>query len=198
MQDHISHVLNKGRIAKTHLMRMRPYCTPAQLLALYKTLVWSALEHGNVCYAHASEVQLRKLDSFQESTLRMLGLTNNILAMSVRRKTAHAAMIFKQTVQRQPPNNTGELFPEAPPDPRAHLRRASTTCHAHQLSIRRSPRDLKIYELFCKPFRTFNSLPADLFPQTQCISQFKRCVTIFFESGKKKKKKKKKKRKKKI
>ena len=183
MQDHINHVLNKGRIAKTHLMRMRPYCTQQQLQSLYKTLMWSALEHGNVCYSHATDVQLRRLDAFQSSTIRMLGLSDNILTLSVRRKTAHAAMIYKQTILHQPPNNTGELFPEAPPDPRSHLRRASTTCHPHQLTVKRSPRDLKIYEQFCNAFRTFNCLPAEVFPPTPCMTNFKRCITAFFELG---------------
>ncbi|ELU16196.1 hypothetical protein CAPTEDRAFT_218215 [Capitella teleta] len=59
-------VLNKGRIAKTHLMRMRPY-TINKSTALYKTLIWSALEQGSACYAHANEAQLTKFELFQKS-----------------------------------------------------------------------------------------------------------------------------------
>ena len=183
MQDHINHVLSKARIAKTHLMRMRPYCNQQQLLALYKTLVWSALEQGSVCYAHATETLHRKLDAFQQSTLRMLRLTPTIYSMTVRRRTAHSAMVYKQSVLQEPPGNTNEFFPVAPPDPRAHLRRTSTTCHPHQLMIPRNSKDLKLYEQFCGPFRTFNSLPTALFPPNPCIGTFKRCVAIFFDSG---------------
>ncbi|ELU06783.1 hypothetical protein CAPTEDRAFT_201282 [Capitella teleta] len=170
MEDHITHVIKKARIAKRQLMRMRPYCTPQQLPSLYKTMVWSALEQGSVCYAHASEPLLRKLQAFQQSTIRMLRIeNNNISSMETRRKTAHAAMIHKQTILHRGLNTIQELFPAAPPDPRSHLLRASTSLHPHQLQIPRSSRDLKIYDQFITPFRTFNSLPASVFPTNECL-----------------------------
>ena len=103
MDEHICHVLGKARITKTKLMRMKPYCTPEQIGAMYKTLVWSALECSNVCYAYATESHLRKIESFQTSTLRMLGLTE-IDTMETRRKTAHATMIYKQAVLNRGPH----------------------------------------------------------------------------------------------
>ena len=134
MDDHIDHVLNKARIAKTKLMRMKPYCTPEQMAAMYKTLIWSALEHGNVCYAHATEAQLRKVEAFQTSTLRMLGLTS-VDTMDTRRRTAHATMVYKQAVLHRGPRFVPTMFPPAPPDLRAHLRRNYTYTHPHQINI---------------------------------------------------------------
>ena len=162
-------------------MRMRPYCTQQQLSSLYKTMIWSALEQGSVCYAHASEPLLRKLQAFQQSTIRMLGIENNIRSMKNRRQTAHAAMIFKQTILHHGPSTIEELFPAAPPDPRSHLRRTSTSLHPHQLQIPRNARDLKIYDQFISPFRTFNSLPTSVFPSNQCLNSFKRDVSILFQ-----------------
>ena len=181
MKDHIDHVLSKARIAKTRLMRMKPYCTDHQLVSLYKTLIWSALENANVCYAHASEHHLRKLDAFQRSTLRMLGVNADILSLTTRRKTAHAAMLYKQTIMNIGPGTIRNLYPAAPADPRAHLRRTSTSVHPYQLKVERKTNDLKIYELFCGPFKTFNSIPTPVFPSQISIREFKRCVSIFFD-----------------
>ena len=181
MEDHISHVLSKARIAKTKLMRMRPYCTQDQIAALYKTLIWSALEYGSVCYAHASEVQLRKIDAFQTSTLRMLGLTD-LDTMATRRRTAHATMIYKQAVLNRGPRTIPTMFPAAPPDPRAHLRRTSTSSHPHQINIKRKRSDLKIYEQFCAQFKNYNQLNENCFPSTNSLAQFKRNVATIFRS----------------
>jgi hypothetical protein len=92
MGKHIAHVLNKAPIAKTQLMRMRSYCTQEQLSSIYNTLVWSALELENC--AHASDPTLRKLEAFQQSTLRRMRV-NPLTSMSTRRKTAHAAIIYR-------------------------------------------------------------------------------------------------------
>ena len=43
---------------------------------MYKTLIWSALEVGSVCYAHGDSASLAKLQCVHESTLRQLGLTH--------------------------------------------------------------------------------------------------------------------------
>ncbi|ELU18383.1 hypothetical protein CAPTEDRAFT_213085 [Capitella teleta] len=69
-----------------------------------------------------------------------------------------------QKVLHQAPNNSPELFPAAPSNPRAHLRRTATASPPHQLHIRRSRRDIKIYEQFCSPFHTFNRLPLQCSP----------------------------------
>ena len=127
-------------------MRIDAYCSQEQLLALYKTLLWSALDHdGRVCYSHASEPLLQKVESLQHSTLRILGEPLNGRSLSTRRKTAHAAMVYKQTVL----HNTSELCHDASPDPRSHIHRTSTTCHPYQQDIRRNPKDLKFYEQLC-------------------------------------------------
>ena len=161
---------------------MRPYCTKQQLLSLYKATVWPALEQGCVCYAHATNTWLQKIEAFQQSTIRMLGLQAEPLpSMTTRRNTSHAAMVYKQSILGQGPSVVQELFRPAPPDPRSHLRRSSTEQHPHQLHVPRNTRDLKIYEQFCIPFRTYNSLPNTVFPQPPSLPVFKRLLqTISF------------------
>jgi hypothetical protein len=178
MEEHIDHVLQKARIAKVRLMRMRPYCTPDQLLSMYKTTIWTALEIGCVCYAHASESTLRKIDAFQHSTLRMLGVQQTMLpSMTTRRRTAHATMIYKQSVMGQGPNVVHQLFTLAAPDTREHLRRNTTVRHRHQLNLNKKPRDLKIYDMFCSPFQSYNSIHPSVFPDPPSIQNFKRLLS---------------------
>ena len=94
MKEHIAKVLNNARIAKTRLVRMKPYCTKEQLLSLCKTMIWSALEVGSVCYAHADRTSLDKLQRFQDTTLWQLGLTHkNTDTLATHCKVAYAIII---------------------------------------------------------------------------------------------------------
>ena len=96
MRDHIAKVLGNARVAKTRLVRMRPYCSEEQLTSLYKTMIWSALEVGNVCYAHADCSSLNKLEKFQKSNLRQLGIPHTkIDSLTTRRKVAHTQHVIQ-------------------------------------------------------------------------------------------------------
>ncbi|ELU07439.1 hypothetical protein CAPTEDRAFT_209439 [Capitella teleta] len=91
MEDHITHVINKARIAKRQLMRMRPYCTPQQLPSLYKPMVWSALKQGSVCYAHASEPLYYANYKLSSKNL----LKNNLLRLEDLRKLLELKYFYK-------------------------------------------------------------------------------------------------------
>ena len=73
---------SQGAEQRTHsqdtpsIVRMRPYCSEQQLLSMYKTIIWSALEVGRVCYAHAYNASLDKLQQFQDTALRQMGLSH--------------------------------------------------------------------------------------------------------------------------
>ena len=60
MNDQITSNVQKAHIARRNLLRMKPYCTIEQLTSMYKTLIWSALEIGNVC-EHNKPQQTRKI-----------------------------------------------------------------------------------------------------------------------------------------
>ena len=82
MKHHIAKVLSNAC-----LVRMLPYCTEAQLLSMYKTLVWLVLEPrvGSVCYAHSGSASLAKLHCCSFS-LRQLGVAHvTIDSMTTRR-----------------------------------------------------------------------------------------------------------------
>ena len=97
--------MSNAHVARTRLVRMRPYCSEGQLLSMYKTLIWSALEVGSICYTHADNASLTKLEKFQDSTLWQLGLSHvTIDSMATRRKVAHASMVYKQVVLGQGPD----------------------------------------------------------------------------------------------
>ena len=103
---------------------------------MYKTLIWSALEVGSICYSHADNTSVFKLQSFQESTLRQLGLTGFAIdSMATRRKVAHTSMLYKQVVLGEGPDFIRTNFPVKAPGPRAHLSRPATERHIYQLSI---------------------------------------------------------------
>ena len=182
MEPHITTILQKTRVIKTKLMRTKPYCNERQLLSLYKTLIWSMLEYGNVCYSHASPTATRKLERFQSSTIRMLGLDPTVDSLNVRRKTAHATMTYKQTVLNQGPSFIKTMFPPSPPDQRAHLRRSSTIKHAFQLTIPRATSNLKKFDQFCASFIDFNNIPPELIPVSNSIQLFRANVAQFLRS----------------
>ena len=115
---------------------MRLYCTEEHLLFLYKTLIWSALEVECICYSHADSASLAKMQSFQESTLRQLGLTGIAIDdMATRRKVAHTSMLYKQVVLGEGSGFIRANFPAKAPGPRAHLARTATELHIYQLYI---------------------------------------------------------------
>lgn len=180
MEDHITSIIKKARVAKTRLVRLKPYCNQAQLLSMYKTMIWSTLECGNICYTHAAENTLQKLDRFQDTTLRMLGLEHvNIDTLKTRRTVAHASMLYKQCVLRTGPNYLRDAFPQTFTDPRAHLRRQSTLKHDHQLTITSQRNDLAKFTKYCLPMKTFNELPPELFPNPPNIGVFKSELSAF-------------------
>ena len=41
--------LNTARVARMHLVRMRPYCSEELLLPMYQALIWSVLDIGLAC-----------------------------------------------------------------------------------------------------------------------------------------------------
>ena len=184
MKDHISKVMGKARIARTRLVRMRPYCTEDQLLSLYKSLIWSALEVGSVCYAHADNTTLAKLQLFQESTLRQLGLAHKPTdSMTIRRKVAYASMVYKQVVLGQGPGFIRTSFPIKAPGPRAHLSRPSTECHPYQLSFPPPPQGrthLKKCENFYDPLREWNKLPLSTMIGTPSLREFKQRIAAHY------------------
>ena len=68
-------------------------------------MIWSTLEHGSICYAHASDTCLQKLNRFQNTTLQMLGLQNQpVDSLALRRTVAHASMLYKQCVMEEGPD----------------------------------------------------------------------------------------------
>ena len=127
-------------IAKTRLLRLKGYCSQSQMLQMYKTLIWSALEIGVVCYAHTDNTTLNKLQQFQDTTLRQLNLQDvDIDTLDTRRKCAFANMVYKQVVLQEGPGFIRESFPLQDPGPRAHLERQSTAKHSYQLSFHDPP-----------------------------------------------------------
>ena len=180
MKDHIAKVLSKARIAKTRLARMKPYCSEDQLLSLYKTMIWSALEVGSVCYAHADKTSLNKLQHFQDSTLRQLGLNHRpIDSLETRQKVAFMCMVYKQVVLGEGPNFIRDNFPIKPPGPRDHLSRTTTEKHQYQLSFPLPPTGcahLKRFNDFCTPLVEWNNLPTLIMPTTPGLQQFKVAV----------------------
>ena len=94
-------ILWNARLARTCLARMWPYCNDKQMLCMYKALVWSALEVSNVCYLHACDTELARLDSFQNLCLQQLCLpVGAVDSIFVRRKVAYLAMVYKQVVSK--------------------------------------------------------------------------------------------------
>lgn len=187
MKDHIAKVLRNASIARTRLARMKPYTSEEQLLFLYNTMIWSALEVGSVCYAHANKASLEKLERFQNTTLRQLGLAHKeIDTLATRRKVAYASMVYKQIVMNSGPGFIRENFPIKPTPPRAHLSRASTRRHAYQLTIPQPPQGrahLKRFNDFCLPLKEWNNLPADIMPQKPSLQTFKKTVARHYREG---------------
>ena len=177
MKDHISKVLTNARVAKTRLVHMRPYCTEAQLLSLYKTMIWSALEVGCACYAHADRASLEKLEKFQVTTLRQLGLAHTTIdTLTTRRKVAYNSMVYKQVVLNEGPSFIRQNFPIKPAGPRAHLSRATTDRHPYQLTIPPPPQGrahLKRFSDFCAPLQEWNSLLVDIKRKNQTCRNLK-------------------------
>ena len=180
MKDHITKMLKNARVARTRLVRMRPYCTQGQLLSMYKTLIWSALEVGSVCYAHADSTTLAKLEKFQDSTLRQLGLSHvTIDSIATRRKVAHASMMYKQTVLGEGPDFIRANFPTQAPGPRDHLRRSTTDRHKYQVCPPAPPKGkahLKRYTDFIKPLMDWNTLPPSIMTGVPGLSVFKKRI----------------------
>ena len=73
--------------------------------------------------------------------------------VKLRRKVAHAAMIYKQEVMEEGPNYIRDTFQVNTTDPRAALRRQSTIRHCHQMNITYSRNNLKKFDSFCQPLR---------------------------------------------
>ncbi len=184
MKDHLNLVLKNARIAKCRLLRMRGYCNEHQLLAMYKTLIWSTIEQGSICYAHADNTSLEKLENFQNSTLNQLGLAHKqIDSLETRRKVGYSAMLYKQVVQGDGPSFIRSTFPVADPGPRAHLARTSTEKHAYQLTIPPAPKGKKHLQRvtdFCAPIQEWNKLPPSVFPEQPNILEFKRLVSVHY------------------
>ena len=181
MEAHIKKVIQGARVARRQIIRMKPYCNASQLQTMYKTMIWSRLEVGSVCVSHANETHLQKLENFQNSSLRMLGLTSNPLdSLSIRRKTAHATMLYKQSVLCQGPNYIRKTFPINNDDSRSHLRRTATEKHPYQLKIPYSRNSLQKFNKFCSPIKTFNDLPCDTFPNTPNICELKKKMCASF------------------
>ena len=181
MEDHIKNNISKAHIARRRLLRMKPYCTTQQLTSLYKTLIWSSLEVGSVCYSHASATRLQKIDRFENASLRMLGITRTgIDSLSLRRKLAHSAMIYKQVVLEEGPNYLRRTFPLKPPDARAHLRRQSTIVHPYQLTIPQTRTTLAKFSAFCGPLFDYNRIPIEILPPEPNLAKFKSDLSTYY------------------
>ena len=90
MKDHVTQIMR-------NLVHMCPYGTEEHLL--YNTLIWSALEVGSICYSHAYNASLARLQSFQESTLRQLGLAGIAIdSVATRHKDTYTSLLYKQVL----------------------------------------------------------------------------------------------------
>ena len=75
-------------------------------------MIWSALEVGSVCYAHADNVSLYKLQRFQDITLRQMGLSHKAVdSITTRRKVTYATLIYKLIVLGEGPGFLHANFP---------------------------------------------------------------------------------------
>ena len=148
-------------------------------------MIWSALEVGSVCYAHADSASLNKLQRFQDTTLHQLGITCQIDTLATRRKVAYASMVYKQVVMGEGPSFIREHFPIQDPDLRAHLSRATTQKHQYQLSIPPPPPErehLSRFDALCAPLLEWNKLPPYTMPTKPSIQGFKKAVADHYHS----------------
>ena len=170
------------RVSRTRWVRMRPYCTKLQLLSKHKTLNWSAMEVGSVCYSHGDSASQAKLQRCQESTLRQLGFAHvTIDSMTTRRKVAYASMVFKQVVLGEGSGFIRITFPikAAGPLITTSYRETRTLPTLHPSTATRPHTSQRCSDFF-DPVIQWNCLPPCTVAGAQRVQEFKRRVATYY------------------
>ena len=143
-------------------------------------------EEERICYSHADNASLTKLQSFQEYTLRQLGLAGfSIDSMTTRRKVAYTSMLYKQVVLGEGPGFIRANFPVKAPSPCSHLSSPATERHMYQLSITSTasgPGTSQRCKDFVRPLLEWNSLPPSTVAGEASLHEFKRRVAAHFRN----------------
>lgn len=182
MAAHIDYRLAAARLYLVRLRRLRPFFTPAKMAALYKLFMWGRLEYGSASYAHASEAQLRRLDDFQASAARAIGIDGQpLLTLKLRREVAYMSMLYKQIVQRRGPRALSEAFQLDRSEP-ARTTRSSARKHQYTLEIPLLQSDSSIYRNWIRMLQLWNRLPVELFRDSPTLQAFKSNVTALLRA----------------
>ena len=171
--DHITSIAKSAAQKLGFLYRSKRYFSPQQLLTLYKSQVRPGLEYCSHVWGSAPKSTLKLLDSVQKRAVRLIGdtkLTDSLPSLAHRRAVGDLALFYRY-FHGKCSSEIKSIMPALASFNRPTRHNQSWHPFAVQLKTQRTT-----YSKASFVYRTsllWNSLPAQIFPPSYNLQQFK-------------------------
>ena len=176
---HIDQIAKSASKKLGVLFRCRKYFSSDQLFKLYIGLIRPCLEYCSHIWGGSSSASV--LDRIESKAIRLINdrnLTDPLDPLPLRRKVASLSLFYRYYFG----HCSSELYDRVPqPLPRPRCTRQAVASHRYSVELC-NPR-IERYSncFFPTTSRLWNSLPADVFPDSYNLSAFKRQVYHFLK-----------------
>lgn len=179
-RDYIESVIKTASRKLGILNRVRRFFTPEQLCLLYKTQVRSCVEYCSHLWDGSAKYLLEALDRLQRRAIRIIGnpeASMSLEPLQLRRDIARLSVLYRFYNGEC----SEELFQLIPSSPfHSRTTRAGLRSHPHTTQ-RLLSRTKRFGDSFlCRTIKTWNALPAHVFPSSYSPGVFKRGVKRHF------------------
>ena len=163
------------------LRRSMNFLSPEVVLYLYKSTIRPCLEYCCHIWAGAPKCYLDLLDRLQNRVCKMIGdkLAATLEPLAQRRDVASLSLFYRY-YHSKCSSELADLVPL--PHPRNRATRYSEGLHDFAVSIPRTNKGIYANSFFPRTAKIWNSLPADCFPLTYDLTQFKTNVNKYLAS----------------
>ena len=160
------------------LGRSIKFLSPEVILYLYKSTIRPCLEYCCHVWAGAPKCYLDLLDRLQNRVCKMVGdtLAASLEPLAQRRDVASLSLFYRY-YHSKCSSELADLVPV--PHPRTRATRYSEGLHDFAVSIPRLCKGVYANSFFPRTAKIWNSLPADCFPLTYDLNQFKSNVNKY-------------------
>ena len=128
-KPHINSIAKHASQKLGSLSRVRGYCSPSQLLTIYKSQIRPSLEYCSHVWSGAPKSSLHLLDRVQSKAIRLINnpnLTNSLQSLSHRRLVADLSIFYRYVH-----GHCSQEIKNIIPDPVRRVRTTSSFTYSH-------------------------------------------------------------------